>query len=63
MPVPKKRLSATRQGNRRSHLALKSPTHTTCSHCKAVILPHTACSACGYYKGSLTVPAKASQTK
>lgn len=63
MPVPKKRLSATRQGNRRSHLSLKSTAHTICSHCKAVILPHTVCDSCGYYKGKLVVPAKATSSK
>lgn len=59
MPVPKKKLSATRQGNRRSHLNIDLPIATKCSQCSAVVRPHTACQACGYYRGELVIPKKA----
>jgi large subunit ribosomal protein L32 len=26
-------------------------TTTTCTHCGTTILPHRACTTCGYYKG------------
>lgn len=38
-------------GNRRSHHALKSAAFATCSHCGAQRVPHTVCTACGYYRG------------
>jgi large subunit ribosomal protein L32 len=56
MPQPKKRLTSTRSGNRRSHLALASKTVTQCSHCHRPLLPHQVCLACGYYRGKLVLP-------
>lgn len=58
---PKKKLSATRSGNRRSKLALQPVQSAVCSHCKALITPHTVCTVCGYYKGKLVIPAKAAK--
>ncbi|MEK7582392.1 MAG: 50S ribosomal protein L32 [Patescibacteria group bacterium] len=51
MAVPRHHLSKGRQGRRRSHLALKAQSITTCSHCKKAVLPHIVCKSCGYYKG------------
>lgn len=51
MAMPKKQMTRTRSGNRRSQLALKRPATTVCSHCRAVIKPHTVCAKCGYYRG------------
>jgi large subunit ribosomal protein L32 len=59
MPQPKKRMSATRSGNRRSHLALQEVVAMQCSNCKKPLAAHTVCVACGYYKGKLVLPAKA----
>ncbi len=59
MAQPKKRLSSTRSGNRRSHLALVAPPMGRCSHCHALVAPHTVCLHCGYYKGKLVLPSKA----
>lgn len=61
MPQPKKKLSATRQKNRRSHLHLDVMSSAVCAHCKTVITPHTVCTACGYYKGKPVLPT--AQTK
>jgi ribosomal protein L32 len=30
---------------------LPIPSVAECSHCHAPVLPHNACSKCGYYKG------------
>ena len=38
-------------GNRRSHHALKGAAFSKCSHCGAMRVPHTVCTACGYYRG------------
>lgn len=51
MAEPKQRLTSTRSGNRRSHLALKEKTLTTCLKCKSPVLAHHVCSECGFYKG------------
>jgi large subunit ribosomal protein L32 len=56
MPHPKKRLTSTRSGNRRSHQAYKIKTITKCSHCSKPVMPHTVCLACGYYRGTLILP-------
>ena len=51
MGVPKKRLTKSKQGQRRGNIHLKSPFLTTCSKCGKPVLPHTVCLSCGYYKG------------
>jgi large subunit ribosomal protein L32 len=50
MPVPKKRLSASRQGHRRSRWKASEPTVAFCPNCGAPKHPHRICGACGYYK-------------
>ncbi len=49
MAEPKKRLTSTRSGNRRSHLIKKSKSFAICSKCKEKIIPHKVCPFCGYY--------------
>jgi len=51
MSVPARRQSRTRTRNRRSHHALKPVNTADCSNCKAPVLSHKACEACGFYKG------------
>jgi large subunit ribosomal protein L32 len=51
MAMPKKRMTATRSGARRSQLALTRPAMTRCANCQATIRPHTVCEKCGYYRG------------
>jgi len=51
MAEPKKKLSRTRSGNRRSHDHLEKISVRICPKCKANILPHRVCQSCGYYKG------------
>lgn len=50
MAEPKKRLTSTRSGNRRSHLAVKPQKLITCAKCKSPVTPHTVCKVCGFYK-------------
>lgn len=55
MPNPKRRASKSRQGLRRSHLALKAIQTNDCARCGAAVRTHTVCENCGYYgfaKGS-----------
>lgn len=51
MAEPKKRLTSTRSGNRRSHLNIDRPAVAICPNCKSTVKPHTLCQKCGYYKG------------
>ncbi|MFL5319611.1 MAG: 50S ribosomal protein L32 [Myxococcaceae bacterium] len=53
MGVPKKRTSKMRRDRRRAaNNNLRSAVQVTkCPKCQEPILPHRACSACGYYKG------------
>ncbi|MBI4321345.1 MAG: 50S ribosomal protein L32 [Chloroflexi bacterium] len=49
--VPKRKISKSRQGERRSHLHLGPLALVDCPQCHRPRLPHRACRACGYYKG------------
>jgi large subunit ribosomal protein L32 len=51
MAVPKKRTGAAAQAKRRANWKATKPTTTKCTHCGEVVLTHTVCTACGYYKG------------
>ena len=51
MAEPKKRLTSTRSGKRRSHLALEVQSLSLCPKCKSKKLPHRICPNCGFYKG------------
>ncbi len=53
MAVPKRKISRSRRGNRRSHDALAKPGLSTCSHCMEQKRPHTICPHCGTYKGKV----------
>ncbi|MCL4545061.1 MAG: 50S ribosomal protein L32 [Chloroflexi bacterium] len=49
--VPKKRVSHSHQGNRRSHDRLTLPALMTCPQCRQKKLQHHVCLNCGYYHG------------
>lgn len=49
MGVPKQRKTKSRQGNRRSHDALKIMHFSRCAKCGKEILPHRLCDNCGNY--------------
>jgi len=51
MAVPKKRTGSSAQGHRRSNWKATKPEVTKCTKCGEVVLTHTVCTACGYYKG------------
>jgi large subunit ribosomal protein L32 len=51
MAVPKKKVSKSRRGMRRSHDALKAVNTVECSNCGAQKRPHHVCDSCGYYNG------------
>jgi large subunit ribosomal protein L32 len=57
MAVPKKKVSPSRAGMRRSHQALTKMAHAECSNCGELKRPHHVCSACGHYDGREVVAA------
>lgn len=51
MAEPKKRLTSTRSGKRRSHLFSKKLILSKCPRCQSNIPTHRVCPTCGFYKG------------
>lgn len=49
--LPKKKVSSSRRGQRRSHDALKPPQLMTCPQCKQPKPTHQVCMNCGTYNG------------
>jgi len=49
MSVPSFRNSRSKVRRRRSHHALSKTQVNVCAKCRAAILPHHACKACGNY--------------
>ena len=60
MAVPKKKISTSRRGMRRSHDALGLTTINECSNCGAEKLPHHICPSCGFYNKKKIVSIKKS---
>lgn len=50
MGVPKQRKTKSRQGERRSHDALKAMVFSACEKCGNTVLPHRICENCGTYR-------------
>lgn len=59
MAVPKKKVSPSRRGMRRSHEALKPETRLECANCGELKRPHHVCGSCGHYAGREVVAADA----
>ncbi|MBI5814053.1 MAG: 50S ribosomal protein L32 [Nitrospinae bacterium] len=50
MPVPKKKTTRGKRGNRRSHDGIAAPANSACPNCGEPKQPHRVCPACGQYK-------------
>jgi large subunit ribosomal protein L32 len=48
---PKRRHSRQRKGKRRASISLSIPNGVVCSNCNKMILGHSVCKYCGYYRG------------
>ncbi|NDC38535.1 MAG: 50S ribosomal protein L32 [Proteobacteria bacterium] len=51
MPVPKKRTTKARRGDRRSHDRLHPTYAIVCPNCGEAVLRHRVCTKCGQYRG------------
>ncbi len=49
--LPKKKISSSRRGQRRSHDHVKVPPLMTCPQCRARKVTHQVCWNCGTYNG------------
>lgn len=58
-PLPKRKLSRARRGNRRAHLGLRLPTLSPCPQCHTPRPTHQACPTCGTYRGRQVITLKA----
>ena len=61
--LPARRISKTRKRLRRTHLKKDAPTTSVCPNCGAVVVPHRACSKCGFYKGKEVIKVNKEETK
>ncbi|MBI3980708.1 50S ribosomal protein L32 [Candidatus Microgenomates bacterium] len=57
-PLPKRRWSRARQGQRRTTIKLKTNQLQVCPHCQALKEPFVVCSNCGYYNGVQVITPK-----
>ncbi|MBI4229338.1 MAG: 50S ribosomal protein L32 [Planctomycetes bacterium] len=55
MAQPKRKLTGSRRGMRRSQTALRPPGMALCPRCKNVKRPHAICPVCGTYAGKQVV--------
>ena len=64
MPLPKRKISASRRDNRRNqNWKLKLPAVSSCPRCEAPRLSHTVCPACGFYNGRKVLETRAEQRR
>ncbi|MFC1967772.1 50S ribosomal protein L32 [Chloroflexota bacterium] len=57
-PLPKRKYAKARQGKRRSHLHLTSPSLDNCPQCHSPKLSHHVCHTCGIYAGRQVIEVK-----
>ena len=56
--LPKRKISHTAQGKRRSHLGIEMPQMEPCPQCHSLKLSHHVCPTCGTYKGEQVLAIK-----
>jgi len=62
MAVPKKKISASRRGQRRSHDSLAAVNAHTCPNCGEFVIAHNVCEACGTYNGKQVIKTAEEET-
>ncbi|MFQ5382076.1 MAG: 50S ribosomal protein L32 [Dehalococcoidia bacterium] len=62
-PLPKRKYPKSRQGKRRSHLAMRMPHIVECPNCQSPRLAHRACPICGTYRGREVMAVESDDTE
>jgi len=60
---PKRRHSRERKGKRRASISLKIPNAIVCSNCSSMMMPHSVCRTCGFYKGKEVISKSSKKTE
>lgn len=55
---PKRRHSRQRKGKRRASISLAVPNAVLCPNCTTMMIPHSVCKNCGYYRGKEVIAPK-----
>lgn len=58
MAVPRNRMSNARRKSKQAHSAKVKKNPVSCTSCGALIIPHVACKACGWYNNREVVQVK-----
>lgn len=58
MPVPKRKRSRSRRDKRFANKGIKARLFGGCSNCGEVVISHSVCKSCGYYKGRKVLATK-----
>lgn len=61
-PLPKRRWSRARQGQRRTTIKLQETQLQSCPNCQSLKQPFMVCPNCGYYNGVQVVKPKSKKT-
>jgi large subunit ribosomal protein L32 len=48
---PKRRHSRQRKGKRRASISFAIPNAIVCPNCGSMMIPHSICKNCGFYRG------------
>jgi large subunit ribosomal protein L32 len=56
--LPKRRISSSRQGHRRSHHRVALPHLVACPQCGELRVSHHVCANCGTYRGVTVIVKK-----
>lgn len=62
MPVPKRKRSRQRRDKRFANKGVKVRSISSCTNCSEALSSHTACQACGFYKGKKVLVTKADRS-
>ncbi|MBN18605.1 MAG: 50S ribosomal protein L32 [Chloroflexi bacterium] len=58
-PLPKKKHSKKRRGDKRAHKSINAIKTVKCSQCNSAYIPHRVCPECGYYNGKEIISSQA----
>ena len=60
---PKRRHSRQRKGKRRASISMSIPNAVVCPNCTNMMMPHSVCRTCGFYKGKEVLSKSSKKTE